>query len=195
MVDFESALATMTEGCCDVALVDGNEEWISRAVEFCGRVRAQGVATALIIISFDADLGWLLRALDAGADDFLIGRRLNAHEVCHRVRIGFLRASRRLAVQGRELSIDRRTETILVSGRVLSVTKQQRLLLMRLAIRIGHFVSASELGEAAGIQRDPEFKNLRNQIWRLRKRMGAAGQLVEGAPGAGYRLTSWRLPK
>lgn len=88
------------------------------------------------------------------------------------------------------LSVDLESETVLLRGRSLALTPHHRKLLLRLARDSGSFVHGAELRACAGIQEDRENKNLRNQVWRLRKRLAEAGCRLEGAARQGYRLVS-----
>ena len=87
-----------------------------------------------------------------------------------------------------ELSVHLDTEAVLLRGRSLALTPHHRRLLLRLARDSGRFVTGAELRDCAGIQADRENKNLRNQLWRLRKRLAEAGCRLEGVARQGYRL-------
>jgi DNA-binding response OmpR family regulator len=86
------------------------------------------------------------------------------------------------------LSVELSTGAILLGGQCLPLPPHHRKLLLRLAREEGRFVPGAELRDCAGIQADRENKNLRNQVWRLRKRLAQAGCRLEGAAGLGYRL-------
>jgi DNA-binding response OmpR family regulator len=87
-----------------------------------------------------------------------------------------------------QLAIDLDTEAVFLGGRSLELTPHHRRLLLRLARGTGSFVSSAELRKCAGIQADREHKNLRNQVWRLRKRLATAECRLEGVARQGYRL-------
>lgn len=198
----DHALECISARAYDMALLDGSSKGLPTAVEFCRRVRGAGLKTPLVLLSKSGTLSSRLTALEAGADEFLVCDHLSGSEFLDRIRIAFLRSRPEPAstpqqriIEDGGLSVDPSTEIVLLDGKILELTRQQRRLLLGLAARLGSFVRASELGACAGVQCDPEYRNLRNQIWRLRKKLGTAGRLLEGAPGSGYRLMSTRLSK
>ena len=154
------------------------------------------IRTTLLLVASDADESAWLQSLRAGADDGSVKQRLPT-ELRDRIAVAFVRSlavtlggkQQRLVRLG-QLSVDLDTEAVLLRGRSLELTPHHRKLLLRLARESGSFVPSAELRECAGIQADRENKNLRNQLWRLRKRLAAADCRLECAARHGYRLVS-----
>lgn len=153
-------------------------------------------STLLLVASADA-AGSLFDAISAGADDVSVKQKLSP-ELRDRIAVAFVRsvASRlhgneeRRRVGIGHLAVDLEAGAVFLHGQSLELTPHHRKLLLRLARDSGRFVPAVELRECAGIQADRENKNLRNQVWRLRKRLATACCRVEGAARQGYRLVS-----
>jgi DNA-binding response OmpR family regulator len=163
-----------------------------RFVESETRYLSSVIDSMLAIVASE---GNLLDAIRAGADEVTIQRRLTP-ELCDRIAVAFVRSivgmfhatQEARIVRVGHLALDLDTEAVLLHGRSLQLTPHHRRLLLRLARGSGRFVPVAELRECAGIQVDRENKNLRNQVWRLRKRLAEAECRLEGAARQGYRL-------
>jgi hypothetical protein len=93
------------------------------------------------------------------------------------------------AATSRRIIVDPLHETVHANGRLLPLTKHQRLIMKRLALTPGKVVSAQELCGFAGIQCSPGYQNLHNELWRLRARLGREmATSIVNVRGRGYRL-------
>lgn len=163
--------------------------------------RPMGARAALVALTPVGNLQNRTTAARLGALDILtpedlmrsdLSDRLVAAIVQHRTRNSAQNTTNWKATYsglGR-VEIDAKKGTIVVGGRVPDLTPQLRRLMFCLASAEGRDTGATALCSAVGIQPDPDFRNLRNQVCRLRKRLGSYGAIVSGSPMVGYRLVS-----
>lgn len=190
------------DGLADVVLID----WTGRGLPRRSEKRPRFLRSALVIVSSSGAFDERADAVRAGADDFLVYSDLARHDLEDRLRAALLRhelcvqrhASRTVSEGQAEednhrgtyrgIDVDLSTRTILIDGRAADLTRQQRAILLCLATTNVQRSTATQVCVAAGIQPDVEFKNLRNQMSRLRRRLGDHSVLIEGSPRKGYRL-------
>lgn len=190
------------DGLADVVLIDWTERGLPRRSE----ERPRFLRSALVIVSSSGTFDERADAVRAGADDFLVYSDLARHDLEDRLRAALLR--HKLCVQDyssdtanegppkednlrgthRGIDVNLSTRTILIDGRAADLTRQQRAILLCLATTNVQRSTATQICFAAGIQPDVEFKNLRNQMSRLKRRLGDHSVLIEGSPRMGYRL-------
>lgn len=193
--DWASALTR--QRAVEVIIVAGRNVAKPALAQVLEVTRASLGSVPLLAAVENAAVSDRISALKAGAADVLATDHLSAQEICRRIELACSSSAgnRWQSLPARaELFIDVATETILSGGRPLELTRHQRRLLLFLARKDGRVVSAEELSIHAGIQADREQKNLRNQIWRLRKRLGGEARFLETVEG-GYRLSPGCLQK
>lgn len=175
---------------------------VPESLEACRVLRRRKESPCIVVMTPRGDLDARLRAFDAGADDVLADD-VDSRELAARLgallrRIG----SGQVAESGPRpttdpapltasgLTVDVMRCEAHVGGERVFLTMAQWGILVTLARETGSVVPYGRLLRAAGIQSDPDGKNLRSVIHELRGRLGAAGAMVRVTKGKGYRLCS-----
>jgi DNA-binding response OmpR family regulator len=150
----------------------------------------------VIVVSARAQEPDLLRAFDAGADDFLarpasyLELRARLRALLHRT-AGDRQSRRRIEVG--PLTIDPRAHTVSLNGIPVALRRMEYELLAHLASDPGRVFPKAELLSAVWGYATPGFtRTLDSHACRLRRKLRAAGheQLVVNVRGIGYRLGS-----
>ncbi|MEM9147011.1 MAG: response regulator transcription factor [Pseudomonadota bacterium] len=151
-----------------------------------GRLRAEGNATPVLILTARDRWHDRVTGLRAGADDYL-GKPFETEELLARLEALIRRtggqADPRLALG--ELELDLSARTVRRSGTPVTLTPNEYRALAYLAVNRGRVVSKAELGEhiyAEDADRDPNVIEV--TIARLRKKIGTAA--IATQRGHGY---------
>jgi len=103
-------------------------------VELCAALRAQGILTPILVLSGQTETDMVVRALNAGADDYLT-KPFNDYELMARLR-ALMRRNRKAftshVIERSGVVLDISGRTIRHGKRVLSLTRKETLLLKRL---------------------------------------------------------------
>jgi DNA-binding response OmpR family regulator len=154
----------------------------------------------VILLGGRADELELLRAFEAGCDDF-IPKPLSYLELRARVRACIRRARdsqppRRLVVGA--LLVDRDARKATVAGRELWLSRLEFDLLAHLAAQPTRVVTKSELlREVWGFRSDSKTRTVDAHACRLRRKLALAGvpHLIHNTRGVGYRLSLGPVPE
>ena len=161
-------------------------------LELCGRLRADGVTTPILMLTARGEPDQRVEGLDAGADDYL-SKPYHFPELLARVR-ALLRRGPALAAQVvdvDDLRIDTRARRVERAGRQIPLTTKEYTLLEYLARRRGEVVGRADIAEHVW---DDSFDPLSNlievYIQRLRRKVDDDHQvkLIHTRRGAGYTL-------
>jgi two-component system, OmpR family, KDP operon response regulator KdpE len=191
--DGTEAMALFRQHSFDLVLLDMLLPDIS-GVEVCAWIRAHS-NTPIIVLSIMRDENLKVKALDAGADDY-ITKPFGYPELLARVRAVLRRAvgpneieigRGKLQISG--LSIDFDTRRVAIDGNEIPLTKTEYAILVELAHQPGAVVDHNDLLVRIW---GPQYKNANHYLYvylgRLRKKLGNYGDLLETLPGIGYRL-------
>jgi two-component system, OmpR family, KDP operon response regulator KdpE len=167
----------------DLVLPDGD------GVEVCRRLR-EWSSMPIIVLSAVGDEAEKVRALEAGADDY-VTKPFGPRELVARLQAALRRADRSVdepAITADGLEIDLAGHSVRVDGAEVHLTPIEFDLLRTLARNRGRLLThRSLLVEVWG----PEYANdtqvLRTHIANLRRKIGQ--RYVRTDPGVGYRLT------
>ena len=173
----------------DVVLLDLGLPDID-GIEVCRRLREACDAAIIVVTARDRETD-RVRALDEGADDYLI-KPFGLAELLARIR-AVLRRSRQPAghpqlLQHGALTVDLRTHKVTVGDQQIAVTPKEFAILECLSSDPGRVVSRQEMLERAWDEHwYGPTKVLDVHMAALRKKLGDPG-LIETVYGHGFRL-------
>ena len=190
----QEALSLFAQHVFDLVILDLVLPDIS-GIEVCARIRAQS-DVAIMVLSARGEEELKVRALDAGADDY-VTKPFGPEELLARIRAIRRRtagaaapSSDKFVVNG--LTVDLGARRAFVDDADIRLTRTEFALLAALAEKPESVLTHDELLEDVW---GPEYRGsshyLHVYFGRIRKKMGTeAGALLETVPGLGYILHS-----
>lgn len=190
--DPEEALQTILEDSHDAVVLDWHFGDRMTGLEVCRRARDSGATIPIVMLTMVDGVDERVAALDAGANDFLVKDSISSLELCRRIQVVFQRG-RRAPISGPivnigPITVSAANQAVFVDGRLVPLPRLERKILLRLARTPGEVVPYEELFHGKQGRYGARFKNLQNEMSRLRARLGEAGQWIETVHGVGYRL-------
>jgi two-component system response regulator QseB len=159
----------------------------------CARLREEGVATPVLMLTARDTVQDKVDALDAGADDYLT-KPFNLAELGARVRaLGRRGAVTRAPVlRYGPLEVDQAAMRVCVDGRALSCTPTE-LAILETLLRSPRRVFSSEmlLERVSPLGRETANNSIKTHVANLRRKIREAGckkPMIETLYGSGYRL-------
>ena len=170
----------------DLGLPDGS------GLRMLQELRRERRSVPVLVLTGQAETQTLVRALDAGADDYLVKPASNA-EIMARLRALLRRggAHRSEVLSVGALVLNRLTREARWGGALLPLTAIEFNLLEQFLLRAGEAVRRSDLLEKVwDLQFDPSSNVVDVHVSRLRRKLRAAGCRVEirALRAVGYRL-------
>ncbi len=157
-------------------------------------MRRAGNLTPVIVLTARDGEASKVRALDAGADDY-VTKPFGVAELLARIRSalrhGVQTRGAPPVVQVADLEIDLGRRLVARAGRSIRLSRKEFDLLVELALSLGRPVSHEHLLEAVWGSPDADIRYLRVYVGQLREKLGDDPQqplLVHSVPGFGYRL-------
>ena len=156
------------------------------------RLRARGVLTPVLMLTAKDSVSDIVRGLDVGADDYL-AKPFSFEVLTARLRV----IGRRIAqsapsiLQVADLALNTETHEVQRSGRAISLTRTEYVLLECLMQRAGRVVSRDSLIEAVwGLDREVGHNTVDVFIFQVRTKLEADGgkRLIQTVRGFGYTL-------
>ena len=166
----------------DLPLIHGDD--------ICHRVRAEGSATPILMLTAAAGPRQAAEGLGLGADDYL-AKPFDFVELIARIRALGRRPSRARppVLEAAGIRLDTASRMASRFGRNLELARKEFGALEVLLAAQGQVVSAEELLEKVWDEHaDPFTKTVQVTIGRLRRKLGAPN-VIETIPGVGYRIT------
>jgi len=196
--DGNQAMSLFRQETFDLVLLDLVLPGIS-GVDVCTWIRTRS-DTPVIVLSGLTDEDLKVTALDAGADDY-ITKPFGHDELLARVRAVLRRTAPTASETNREklrigdLTIDFETRRVRIGKEDISLTKTEYALLVELANHPDAVVDHNSLlARVWGPQYRDANHYLHIYLGRVRKKLGAHGDLLETIPGVGYRLQFNKKP-
>lgn len=162
-------------------------------LEVCRRLRAEGIAAPILMVTARGEPDQRVEGLDVGADDYL-AKPYHFPELLARVR-ALLRRGPALApavLSCHDLSVDTRARRVERAGRAIALTTKEYALLEYLLRRQGEVVGRGEIAEHVWDDTfDPMSNLIEVYIQRLRRKIDhdQPVKLIHTQRGAGYSLT------
>lgn len=157
--------------------------------ELLRRVRASGLRTQVLMLTACAEIEERVRALDLGADDYLI-KPFDFRELEARVRVLLRRVggdSTNLLTYG-NVSLDRKSRTATLGGQPLELTRREVTLLEIIIARPGRIFGKDELIEKLfSLDDNPNANTVEQHMARLRKKLAGADFEIRTLRGLGYQ--------
>ena len=161
-------------------------------LEVCRRLRAEGIAAPILMLTARGEPDQRVEGLDVGADDYL-AKPYHFPELLARVR-ALLRRGPALTpsvLSFRDLTVDTRARRVERAGRAIALTTKEYALLEYLLRRKGEVVGRADIAEHVWDDSfDPMSNLIEVYIQRLRRKLddGPGPRLIHTRRGAGYSL-------
>jgi two-component system KDP operon response regulator KdpE len=190
--DGNQAMFLFRQQAFDLVLLDLVLPGMS-GVDVCVWIRARS-DTPIMVISGMRDEELKVTALDSGADDY-ITKPFGHDELLARVRAVLRRSTTnpnktgQKMLQINDLTIDFETRRVRIGEEDIALTKTEYAILVELANHPDAVVDHNNLlARVWGPQYRDANHYLHIYLGRVRKKLGAHGDLLETIPGVGYRL-------
>ena len=161
-------------------------------MQVCRRLRAEGHATPVLMLTARGELEDRIQGLDIGADDYLV-KPVPLKELEARIRAQVRRARGGLEqprLQVADLVLDERTMSVARAGQAIALTRLGYHLLRVLMRESPAVVSRQRLESEVWGDEPPQTDSLRSHIHLLRRAIDHpfATPLLHTVHGVGYRL-------
>jgi len=159
--------------------------------EFLAWLRQNGNLTPVVLISVREGVAEKVRALDLGADDYVV-KPFEFEELAARLRAVLRRNRTTEVLRAGNLELDPVTRRATRAGRPMDLTAREFDVLWLLVQSQGRAVSRGEfLHRIWNIDFDPETNSLQVHISRLRRKLTPDGAArIATVRGEGYRVVS-----
>ena len=188
--DGESFLAFMERNPCDFLVLDLMLPSIN-GLEILKTLRAKELTAHLPILILTAKSSETDRVLglELGADDYMV-KPFSPRELVARVKAILRRhgSNEVSIIPLGELEIDRRSKTVRVEGREVSLTHTEFRLLETLAMARGEVLSRQDLIKRVWGDDAVTHRTVDVHIKHLREKLGPSGQRIKTLRGWGYKL-------
>ena len=189
----ETAMEIMKDWTPDVIITDLSMPQMD-GLELCRRVRANS-AVPIIVLSVRGEERTKVRALDAGADDY-VTKPFGMNELLARVRAHLRRLPETEpeaeVIEAGDFRIDVGAHTLTIRGRDVRLTPKEFELLVYLAQHRGKVVThRALLGAVWGPNSTEQTEYLRVFVGQLRKKLephASASRYIVTEPWVGYRF-------
>jgi len=167
----------------DIMLPDGS------GIELCAALRAEGHTLPVLLLSARGDVHDRIVGLESGADDYLV-KPFAVAELVARVRALGRRGPivRDRAVSFAAVVVDLERRTVTVEGRSVPLTARELAIVEVLATRRGVVSHELLLESVWGDVNESARSSLEVLIGRIRRKLGASGNVLRTVRGLGYSL-------
>ena len=186
------AAERLSRGAVDLAILDLGLPDLD-GLELLAGARAQGLAVPILVLTARDGVETRVRALDLGADDYLV-KPFAFAELMARVRALLRRAAapRWAPLTLADVTLAAETHTLRIAGAETLLTPKQHAILAYLLRRCGQAVTRAEiLREVFGYHFEPGTNLVDVHMAHLRRKLVASRSVrIETVRGVGYRLAS-----
>jgi DNA-binding response OmpR family regulator len=173
----------------DAAIVDLGLPDMDGAAVIEG-ARERGMWAPILVASARGDLHDRVRALELGADDYVIKPVAGAEILARLAALGRRAAAPRWApLRCERIALDSEGRDALVDGRPVRLSPRERALLELLLRRRGQIVTREEiLAEVLGYSFNPGTNVVDVHVTHLRQKIAGGGVVIQAVRGVGFRL-------
>lgn len=186
--DGASAAAKVTGDHYDLLILDIMLPGLD-GFELLRRVRAGGLRTQILMLTACAEIEERVRALDLGADDYLI-KPFDFRELEARIRVLLRRVSgdsTNVLAYG-NVTLDRKSRSARLNDVPLDLTRREVTLLEIIIARPGRIFGKDELIEKLfTLDDNPNANTVEQHMARLRKKLAGADFEIRTLRGLGYQ--------
>jgi DNA-binding response OmpR family regulator len=190
----EAALARMAREDVDAVILDLGLPDLD-GLDVLSRARASGWGVPILVLTARDALQSRVRALEHGADDYLI-KPFAFEELLARIRALLRRAAapRWAPLACGDVVLDFGSSAFRAGSRTIALSPRERALLELLLRRRGETIGHQEiLREAFGYHFDPGTNIVAVHAGHLRRKLEGTSARLESVRGAGYRISA--VPK
>lgn len=156
------------------------------------RLRAAKNRTPVMVLSGDSDLANRIKALNLGADDFLM-KPFHKDELVARIHAIVRRCQghAKAVIEVDGLAVDLENKTVKLDGRDIGLSRSEYAMLEVMAMRVGKVLTKEMfLNHLYGGRDEPEIKIIDVFMCKLRRKLGDRADLVRTIWGRGYMLAA-----
>lgn len=162
--------------------------------DFCRKLRARRDPTPILILSALDELDERVEGLRIGADDYMV-KPFEFDELIARIEALTRRVKRFVeempdkVLRVGAIALDLETLEVTVDGELVDLTAKEREILKLFLSKPGRVFSRERiLNTVWGANEDPLTNIVDVYVGRLRRKLGAHGDMLQTVRGAGYRL-------
>jgi two-component system OmpR family response regulator len=169
----------------DLAVIDVMVPGIN-GIEITSELRARGLGIPILMLTARDAIGDRVRGLRSGADDYLV-KPFAFDELLARIEALARRIEPRTVLARGPVSLDAASRRVTVDGREISLTATEFDLLECLLRNAGRVMTRSQLKEQVwDFGFDAQTKVVDLYVHYLRKKLGPAGHVIQTVRGVGY---------
>ena len=192
--DGEQGYRLIQEHCPDLIVLDLMMPKMD-GYELCRKVRSEGMAVPILMLTARSEEMDRVHGLDIGADDY-VTKPFSVPELLARIRAILRRVKPPTALPDRlhfdDVSVDFKRFEAAKAGQVLKLSRKEFGVLQLLAARLGHVVTRNELlDEVWGHESYPTTRTVDNHIASLRSKLeddASKPRHLITVHGVGYKL-------
>ncbi len=163
-------------------------------LDICRDIRSQGKSVPILVLSVQDDTNMKVRALNAGADDYLT-KPFSLEELVARLHALTRRPAHIVeeVLSSHDISLDSKRHVVTKSLKEVTLTRKEFMLLEYLMQNKGYAVTRAMIMEHVwDMYADPFSNTIESHILSLRRKLkasGGPGEVIETVPGRGYKIS------